>query len=110
MLDSLPLKHCAGADIGSAEIDYDFEQLVKKRLEQAGFPESDEISWEMMKSSDFQNTKCAHGGPDDTPIFSIRIPRISPASVNPDVRIVNGEMEFTRSVVPYLFTGPGLSS
>lgn len=83
---------------------------MTNRLEQAGVTESDEISWQMMKSSDFQNTKCAHGGPDDTPIFSIRIPPISPAYVDPAVRTVPGDMEFTRLVVSYPFTSPELSS
>lgn len=83
---------------------------MTNRLEQAGVTESGEISWQMMKSSDFQNTKCAHGGPDDTPIFSIRIPQINPAYVDPAVNTLTGDMEFTRLVVPYPFTGPGLSS
>ena len=89
----------AGANIGSAAIDYDFERLVMTRLKQAEMIECDAIAWEMMKSSDFQNTKCAHGGPDDTPIFSIQIPKISPAYVNPVLRIRNGQMEFMRLVV-----------
>lgn len=98
-----------GANIGSAAIDYDFERLVLTRLKQAEMIESDVIAWEMMKSGGFQNTKCAHGGPDDTPVFSIQIPRISPAYVNPLMRIRNGQMEFMRLVVWYPFTVLGRS-
>lgn len=90
-----------GATIGSAAIDYDFETLVRKRLEQADrnsplglSPE--ELAWEMMKSKDFQNTKCEHGGPDDTPIFSVPIPKLNPSYVNHNVAIENGEMRFSR--------------
>lgn len=112
LLDLLSLIFCAGANIGSAAIDYDFERLVRKRLEHADMTttERHEIAWEMMKSGHFQNTKCAHGGPDDTPIFSIRIPQINQGNVN-DVRgVQNGHMEFTRFVVPYPFTYSGLSN
>lgn len=110
LFDCLSLIFDAGANIGSATIDYDFERLVMHRLEQADITKYDELAWEMMKSGDFQNTKCAHGGPDDTPIFSIRIPEINPEYVNPVLRIRNGQMEFTRLEVPYPFTRLGLSS
>lgn len=105
LLDLLLLICCAGANIGSAAIDYAFERLVKDRLRQAGITEYDDIAWEMMKSSDFQNTKCAHGGPDDIPIFSIRIPKVDPAYINPVVRIRDGHMDFSRRVVSYPLIG-----
>ena len=90
-----------GATIGSAAIDFDFEQIAKERLEQADRIEklnisSEEAAWEMMKSRDFQNTKCEHGGPDDTPIFSVPVPRINPAYINKAVGLENGEMQFSR--------------
>lgn len=106
-LDFLSLTFYVGANIGSATIDYEFQQLVMKRLAQTDISDREDIAWGMMKSSDFQNTKCAHGGPDDTPLFSIRIPQINPGYVNQDVRIRNGDMEFTRLVVPYPFTVRG---
>ena len=93
-----------GGTIGSAAIDLDFEELVKERLEQADLAEKfnislDEVAWEMMKSRDFQNSKCEHGGPDDTPIFSVPVPRISLAYTNTAVGLENGEMQFSRLVL-----------
>ena len=76
---------------------------MKRRLEKADMSatERHEIAWEMMKSGDFQNTKCAHGGPDDTPIFSIRLPQINTGNINDIHGIKDGHMEFTRLAVPY---------
>ena len=92
-----------GATIGSAAIDYDFETFTRKRLEQADRKQPlgrspEELAWEMMKSKDFQNTKCEHGGPDDTPVFSVPIPKLNSAYVDHDVGIDNGEMRFSRLV------------
>lgn len=57
-----------------------------------------ETAWEMMKSKDFQNTKCEHGGPDESPIFSVHVPKLNPSYSNQAFRIQNGEMIFTRLV------------
>ncbi|KAL8693159.1 MAG: hypothetical protein Q9224_003805 [Gallowayella concinna] len=97
-----------GATIGSAAIDYDFESYARSRLELAHLtsplPMSpEEIAWEMMKSRDFQNTKCEHGGPDEAPIFSVPIPKLDPAYVNHTVGIEYGEMKFTREELQRLF-------
>ncbi|KAF2649169.1 hypothetical protein K491DRAFT_708324 [Lophiostoma macrostomum CBS 122681] len=69
-----------GETIGSAAIDYSFEQLVFARLSAAHAAQPlpiapDDAAWEMMKSRDFQAVKCEYGSPDDTPLFSIAIPR-----------------------------------
>ncbi|KAI4281717.1 MAG: hypothetical protein L6R35_005580 [Caloplaca aegaea] len=90
-----------GATIGSAAIDYDFEAYARSRLELAHLisplPMSpDQIAWEMMKSRDFQNTKCEHGGLDDAPIFSIPIPKLDLGYANHTVGIEYGEMKFTK--------------
>lgn len=92
-----------GATIGSAAIDYDFEDFARSRLELAHLtsplPASpDEIAWEMMKSRDFQNTKCEHGGPDDAPMFSVPIPKLDLGYANHTVGIEYGEMQFTKYV------------
>ncbi|KAL8953632.1 MAG: hypothetical protein Q9222_000518 [Ikaeria aurantiellina] len=97
-----------GATIGSAAIDYDFESYARSRLQLAHLdsplPMSpEEIAWEMMKSRDFQNTKCEHGGLDDSPMFSVPIPRLDPAYVNLKVGIEYGEMKFTREDLQRLF-------
>ena len=93
-----------GATIGSAAIDNDFDAFVRSRLEQADRHTSlgvspEAASWQMMKSKDFQNTKCEHGSPDDSPIFSVPIPKINPHHVDHSVAIENGEMRFSRSVI-----------
>ncbi|KAL8663144.1 MAG: hypothetical protein Q9168_008140 [Polycauliona sp. 1 TL-2023] len=97
-----------GATIGSAAIDADFHVLVKKRLEQADQHSSlgvspDEASWEMSKSKDFQNTKCEHGSPDDTPIFSVRIPSLNRNYIDQSMAIEDGEMRFSREDLRRLF-------
>ena len=91
-----------GANIGSATIDNDFHAFARMRLEQAHGNNSlgvspDLLAWEMSKSKDFQNTKCEHGGPDDTPIFSVPIPKINANYVDHSVAIEHGEMKFSRS-------------
>lgn len=99
-----------GETIGSAAIDYEFEKLVSTRLATAHSTAPMPIdpldaAWEMMKSRDFQAVKCEYGSPDDTPLFSIGIPRL-PHSYNnsdPDVRIRNGEMTFEREDLQRLF-------
>jgi hypothetical protein len=99
-----------GETIGSAAIDYEFEKLVARRLNAAHaisplpiLPE--DAAWEMMKSRDFQAVKCEYGSPDDTPLFSIGIPRAPHTYTNldPEVRIKGGEMTFEREDLQTLF-------
>lgn len=94
-----------GATIGSAAIDYDFESYARSQLDIAQLSSPlpmppEQIAWEMMKSKDFQNTKCEHGSLDDAPIFSVPIPKLDPAYTNLTVGIECGEMKFARY---YLF-------
>ncbi|KAL8932065.1 MAG: hypothetical protein Q9216_006978, partial [Gyalolechia sp. 2 TL-2023] len=97
-----------GATIGSAAIDYDFESYARSQLEIAQMSSPlpirpEQLAWEMMKSRDFQNTKCEHGGPDDTPVFSVPIPKLDPAYTNLTVGIEYGEMRFAREDLQKLF-------
>ncbi|OCK79537.1 hypothetical protein K432DRAFT_426449 [Lepidopterella palustris CBS 459.81] len=97
-----------GETIGSAAIDYDFEKLVQSRLEQANSITSlpilpEEAAWEMMKSREFQNIKCDYGSPDDTPLFSVRIPRLPSVYSVPEMRIKDGEMTFSREDLQKMF-------
>lgn len=90
-----------GATIGSAAIDYDFESYARSQLEIAQLSSPlpmppEEVAWEMMKSRDFQNTKCEHGGPGEAPMFSVPIPKLDPAYANLTVGIEYSEMKFTR--------------
>lgn len=58
-----------------------------------------------MKSRDFQAVKCEYGAPDDTPLFSIAVPRL-PHTYNhpdPEIRIKGGEMTFEREDLQKLF-------
>ncbi|KAF2851970.1 hypothetical protein T440DRAFT_447442 [Plenodomus tracheiphilus IPT5] len=99
-----------GETIGSAAIDYEFEQLVMQRLSLAHSTnplpvDPADAGWDMMKSRDFQAVKCEYGAPDDTPLFSIGIPRVPHTYNNsdPEVRIRNGEMTFERHDLQRLF-------
>jgi hypothetical protein len=99
-----------GETIGSAAIDYEFEQLVMQRLTLAHATnplpiDPGDAAWEMMKSRDFQAVKCEYGAPDDTPLFSIGIPQVPQTYNNsdPEVRIRNGEMIFEREDLQRLF-------
>ncbi|KAF2467943.1 uncharacterized protein BDR25DRAFT_335749 [Lindgomyces ingoldianus] len=97
-----------GESIGSAAIDYEFEKLVSGRLSTAHnaspLPiDPSDAAWEMMKSRDFQAVKCEYGSPDDTPLFSIGIPRVPQSYNNPDARIKNGEMTFAREDLQQMF-------
>jgi hypothetical protein len=97
-----------GETIGSAAIDYEFEKLVHARLEEAHKVEElpispEDAAWEMMKSRDFQSVKCEYGSPDDTPLFSIGIPRVPPSYNNPNCKIKNGEITFAREDLQKMF-------
>ncbi|KAF2841345.1 hypothetical protein M501DRAFT_1029446 [Patellaria atrata CBS 101060] len=97
-----------GDTIGSAAIDFDFERFVRARLEEANrvMPigiSAEGAAWEMMKSKEFQNTKCEFGGPSDTPLFSITVPHLSTNYLNRTMGIDNGEMRFTREDLQRLF-------
>jgi len=97
-----------GETIGSAAIDYEFEKLVYARLQEAHNTEAlpispDDAAWEMMKSRDFQSVKCEFGSPDDTPFFSIGIPRIPLTYNNLACSIKNGEMTFAREDLQTMF-------
>ena len=97
-----------GETIGSAAIDYEFEKLVCERLERAHsvkpLPiDPADAAWEMMKSRDFQAVKCEYGAPDDTPLFSIAIPKLSHTYSNEEMGIRSGEVTFQREDLQRLF-------
>lgn len=96
-----------GATIGSVQLDTSFEISVRERLDMAnrtmplGFQtkELDDIAWEMAKSKEYQNAKCEYGSTeDDTPYFTVAIPKLNRAYVNESAGIAYGEMKFRRSV------------
>jgi hypothetical protein len=97
-----------GRNIGSAQIDRKFEALAYDRVSRINLksPESidwHDVAWHMMKSREFQNAKCDHGSPDDTPIFAVPVPKLSPFYQNDELSVINGAMQFTRSELRQLF-------
>jgi len=90
-----------GANLGSAQIDRGFETMTIERLEHAnrGLPTGIEVeaaAWEMMKSKEYQNAKCDYGAEDDTPMFSVAVPKLNKAYSNEPAGIINGELRFQR--------------
>ncbi|KAI9662318.1 MAG: hypothetical protein M1821_008485 [Bathelium mastoideum] len=86
-----------GANVGSAAIDSDFMDFAENRLRDADQSQPlnldiQETVYEMMKAREFQNIKCEHGAPDETPMFSLVIPGLSHSYSNPAVNIERGEM------------------
>ncbi|KAF4544176.1 HSP70 family protein [Lasiodiplodia theobromae] len=96
-----------GETIGSAAIDNDFENLALQRLSRIDRSaiglEPEEAAWQMMKSKEFQNAKCEHGSPSDTPIFSICVPQIDRNYSQVDIGVMHGEMRFRREDLQLLF-------
>ena len=97
-----------GQNIGSAAIDYDFQELSKSRLREAQrfMPmgvDIDEAAWEMSKGKDYQNSKCEYGSSDGTPSFSVAIPRLGLDYTNPEAKIEHGEITFNQGDLRTLF-------
>ena len=91
-----------GANVGSAAIDDDFMNFAEDRLRQADQSQPldvdiEETVYEMMKGKDFQNIKCEHGSPDETPVFSLVIPGLSHSYSNPAAGIERGELQMTKA-------------
>jgi hypothetical protein len=87
----------SGEDVGSTYIDAEFERFIQNRLapiESELSQTLDEISWEIMKSRDFQDNKCTFGDHDDNiEIFPVKIPDLANTYTNPAVGIKFGRME-----------------
>ncbi|KAF2489449.1 hypothetical protein BU16DRAFT_472014 [Lophium mytilinum] len=97
-----------GANLGSAQIDRGFENAALQRLEFANrsLPmgiEVEDAAWEMMKSKEYQNAKCDYGAEDDTPMFSVAVPKLSRTYTNESAGIINGELRFQRDDLKILF-------
>lgn len=52
--------------------------------------------FDIVSGRDYQNAKCMHGDPDETPTFSVDIPRLSRSYLNAEAGIEHGEMCFTK--------------
>lgn len=98
----------SGENIGSAAIDYSFEQMVLRRLSLAEASmglgaEPSETAWQMARSSHFQNTKCEHGASDESPNFAIPITLSNPRFASIKAGIRDGEMHFDQMELQELF-------
>jgi hypothetical protein len=96
-----------GRNIGSAQIDQAFEDLVLSRLEEANklIPlgiDIEDAAWMMMKSAQYQDAKCCYGSPDDIN-FPVNVPALNVAYSNPQFAIQNGQMIFTLNDLQTLF-------
>ena len=92
-----------GDTIGSTKIDIEFQNIIMKRLEKLKNSgkwrpnaKVETIAWDMMKSSDFQDNKCAHGWPDLSLTFSIPIPNLEFTYQSPFLKVARGQMTFER--------------
>ncbi|KAL9074642.1 MAG: hypothetical protein Q9157_004316 [Trypethelium eluteriae] len=90
-----------GANVGSAAIDDDFMNFAEARLREANQSQPldldiEETVYEMMKGKEFQNIKCEHGAPDETPMFSLVIPGLSHSYSNPPANIERGELHMAK--------------
>ncbi|KAF4629765.1 hypothetical protein G7Y89_g8382 [Cudoniella acicularis] len=97
-----------GATIGSVQLDTAFEMSARERLEIADrtiplrfqAKELDDLAWEMAKSKEWQNAKCEYGSWDDeTPFFTVAIPKFDRTYVNDIAGINHGEMKFRRDEI-----------
>jgi hypothetical protein len=96
-----------GRNIGSAQIDQAFEDMVLSRLQQANQQrplgiDLEDVAWMMMKSAQYQDAKCCYGSPDDTN-FSVLIPGLDLSYSNERFGIVGGAMKFTLADLQALF-------
>ncbi|KIW01595.1 uncharacterized protein PV09_07067 [Verruconis gallopava] len=96
-----------GKAIGSTQIDLEFEDLVYSRLEKADamYPmnlDLETAAWTMMKSSQYLDTKCCFGQPDDLD-FRVAIPDLHFSYSNPQHGIFDGHMHFKLSDLQKLF-------
>jgi molecular chaperone DnaK (HSP70) len=96
-----------GRNIGSAQIDQAFEDLVLSRLEEANKlaplgVDIEDAAWIMMKSAQYQDAKCCYGAPDDIN-FNVNVPGLDLAYTNPHFAIQNGQMMFTLADLQALF-------
>lgn len=97
-----------GKNIGSVHIDRQFEDFCHSRLQQANDRfnlgiDPVEAAWGMMKSREFQSTKCDFGSPDTTPMFAVPVPEISSSFSSEEFRISRSAITFTQNELQAMF-------
>ncbi|KAK3065276.1 hypothetical protein LTS18_003150 [Coniosporium uncinatum] len=98
-----------GGEVGATAIDVEFRALAQKRLSQMDPTTAlraplETISWDLMKSRDYQDSKCMFGDLDnDTGYFFVRIPGLNDAYSNPRLRISRGHMRFDQHELQAIF-------
>lgn len=88
-----------GENIGSVGIDLGFEKRAQARLQWANDIKPlgidiEEAAWEMAKHAEFQNVKCEHGAPSETPKFFVPVPNLTLQYRNDHAAISDGHMTF----------------
>ncbi|KAF2101542.1 hypothetical protein NA57DRAFT_35192 [Rhizodiscina lignyota] len=97
-----------GKNIGSVHIDRQFEDHCHSRLHQVNEMynlgiDPVEAAWSMMKTREFQSTKCDFGSPDTTPMFSIPVPGLNSSFNNPQFGVSRSAMTFTSNELQGMF-------
>lgn len=93
-------------DFGASAIDLAFEEMISQRLK-ASAPnlglahQAELVAWQMVRSQDFQASKPKLDLYQDNLdyVFRVRIKQLSDAANYSELRIVNGQMEFTWYVI-----------
>ncbi|THV55516.1 hypothetical protein BGAL_0007g00470 [Botrytis galanthina] len=85
-----------GNNVGSANIDVVFQELVESRIAPYGFHE--DTAWSMMHLDKFQQWKHKFGyQTDSVPVFKIPVPNIPKSESCEGAGIECGKMHFTKS-------------
>jgi hypothetical protein len=89
-----------GINVGSTNIDEDFQKLVKDKLRRNGMDISDNPDWDMVNSTEYEVQKCNFGQPgSQTPFLSVRVPSLPSNFSNDSFGIIDGRMLFTKQVI-----------
>ncbi|KAI1862670.1 uncharacterized protein JN550_010195 [Neoarthrinium moseri] len=98
------------AEYGATYIDEDFRLLIEEKLRardhNSGLAnKAHALSWQMMRSQDFQNSKPKLDLHQDylEEVFRIRIKELPDDANYPDLAIINGHMEFTWGELAKIF-------
>ncbi|KAF7537764.1 hypothetical protein G7054_g3492 [Neopestalotiopsis clavispora] len=97
-------------DFGASAIDLAFEEMISQRLK-ASAPnlglahQAELVAWQMVRSQDFQASKPKLDLYQDNLdyVFRVRIKQLPDAANYSELRIVNGQMEFTWGELAALF-------
>jgi len=91
--EMLPVR---GINVGSTNIDDDFQRLVVEKLRRNGMDISGNPQWDMVNTEEYEVQKCTFGMPGShTPFLSVRVPTLPTNFSNENFGIIDGRMLFT---------------